>query len=208
MDPLFEPTQTPPPSDILATPPQEPKQSLGSHIVEFFQTLVVFAAIASAIYLFVAQPHRVSGLSMFPNFHNGDYIITDKLTYRVSEPERGDVIVFKNPRNEAEDFIKRIMGIPGDRVKVENGHVYVNDELLEEPYLKPDLVTNPGSYLKDGQEETVEPGHFIVMGDNRGNSSDSREWGQITKGEIIGKVFLRYWPKDTAGLYPAAYKFK
>src|ERR1051325_8386150 len=90
---------------------QPPKQSLASHFIEFFQTLVVFAAIASAIYLFIAQPHRVSGLSMFPNFHNSDYIITDKVSYKIGEPQRGDVIVFKNPRDEAQDFIKRVMGL-------------------------------------------------------------------------------------------------
>lgn len=187
---------------------EPPKQSIGSHFVEFFQTLVVFAAIASAIYLFVAQPHRVSGLSMYPNFQNSDYIITDKVTYRLGNPQRGDVVVFKNPRDEAQDFIKRVMGLPGDQIKVEKGYVYINDKLVKEPYLKNDLLTNPGAYLREGEDVVVTAGHYIVMGDNRNNSSDSREWGEITKAEIIGKVFLRYWPGNTAGLYPAAYSFK
>lgn len=204
---IFETPQPPVEGDFLATP-EEPKQSIGSHILEFFQTLVVFAAIAAAIYLFIAQPHRVSGLSMFPNFHNGDYIITDKLTYKLGEPKRGDIVVFKNPRNEGEDFIKRIMGLPQDKVEVRNGHIYINGSLLNEPYLKPDIITTPGSYLQEGQPKTVSEGHFLVMGDNRGNSSDSREWGEITKAEIIGKVFVRYWPQDSIGLYPAAYSFE
>ena len=205
--PLFEQPSAPAEGDFLA-PPEESKQSLGSHIVEFFQTLVVFAAIASAIYLFIAQPHRVSGLSMFPNFHNGDYIITDKLTYKLGEPKRGDIVVFKNPRDEGQDFIKRIMGLPGDRVEVRDGHIYLNDVLVKEPYLKPEIYTKPGSYLQEGQSKTVTEGHYLVMGDNRGNSSDSREWGEITKAEIIGKVFVRYWPQDSIGLYPATYSFE
>src|SRR3990167_9504379 len=98
--------------DFMNKPAEKPKQSIGSHLVEFIQTLVIFAAIASAIYLFLAQPHKVSGKSMYPNFDNGDYIITDKITYRFSEPQRGDIVVFKNPKDESQDFIKRIIALP------------------------------------------------------------------------------------------------
>lgn len=206
MDPLH-PTENQAPTFDYLTIPNEPKPSLASHFIEFFQTLVVFAAIASSIYLFIAQPHKVSGQSMFPNFHDGDYIITDKLTYRFSDPKRGDVIVFKNPQNEDQDFIKRIMAKPGDKVKVLNGNVYVNGKLIQEPYLKPEVFTEPKSFLQEGGEKKVEPNQYIVMGDNRMNSSDSRVWGPITKQEIIGKVLFRYWPKESIGLYPAAFSF-
>lgn len=190
--------------DYLA--PQPPlKPSLKSHFVDFFQSLVVFAAIGTIIYLFVAQPHRVSGVSMFPNFHNADYIITDKITYRFSQPQRGDIVVFKNPKDPSQDFIKRVIGIPGDRVRVEREHVYLNGKFLEEPYLKPEVKTNSSSYLSESKEATVETENYIVMGDNRTHSSDSREWGQLAKGKIIGKVFFRYWPADKIGLYPEAY---
>lgn len=188
--------------------PAQPKVGLTSHIVEFIQTLVIFAAIASAIYLFIAQPHKVSGSSMYPNFHDGDYIITDKVTYKVSEPKRGDVVVFKNPKDETQDFIKRIMGVPGDTINVKNGHVYLNGKLLEEPFLKPEVITNPGFFLQEGESVTVPEGRLVVMGDNRSNSSDSREWGYITKEEIIGRVVIRYWPADTVGLMPAAYSIE
>lgn len=187
--------------------PQQPKQTFSSGLVDFIQTLVVFAAIGTIIYLFIAQPHKVSGLSMFPNFHDGDYIITDKVTYKVSDPKRGDVVVFRNPRDESVDFIKRIMAAPGDTIRVEKSRVYVNDKLLEEPYLKSDVPTDPNAFLKEGDEIIVPQGKYIVFGDNRTKSSDSREWGFITKDEIIGKVFLRYWPSNAIGFYPAAYSF-
>ena len=181
-----------------------PKVGLSAHLVDFIQTLVVFAAIGTAIYLFVAQPHKVSGSSMFPNFHDGDYIITDKITYRFSQPQLGDVVVFKNPRDESQDFIKRVIGKVGDRVKVESGKVYLNDTPLNESYLANDITTPPQAFLEEGKEVLVPADSYLVLGDNRPRSSDSREWGFISKQEIIGKVFLRYWPKDAIGLYPAA----
>lgn len=209
MDP-YKPTQHPeiPPMDFISVPNNTPKTSLATHFMEFFQTFVVFAAIASTIYLFVAQPHKVSGLSMFPNFHHGDYIITDKVSYKFGEPKKGDVVVFKNPKNSDEDFIKRIMAVPGDKIKVEDGSVFVNSKRLKEPYLKTDIFTESKSFLREGEEVKIADGTYIVMGDNRPNSSDSREWGPITKKEIIGKVMVRYWPKDAIGLYPAAYSYQ
>lgn len=196
--------------DYLAYQPEPDKKpiSFKDHVIDFFQTLVVFAAIGTAVYWLVAQPHKVSGSSMFPNFKNGDYIITDKVSYRFSEPRRGDIVVFKNPRDETQDFIKRIIGIPGDHVKVSGGKIFLNETELTEPYLADTIFTNPGSFLQEDQEITVEPGHYITIGDNRPASSDSREWGFITRGEIIGKVFFRYWPATEIGIYPAAYSLE
>lgn len=194
--------------EFLNKSPEHAKQSLGSHLVEFIQTLVIFAAIASAIYLFLAQPHKVSGKSMFPNFDNGDYIITDKITYRVSQPKRGDVIVFKNPRDESQDFIKRILGLPGDTVEIKSGHIYLNGKLLEEPFLDSSVITNPGFFLQESETMVVPEGSYFVVGDNRQNSSDSREWGFLPKNEIIGRVVLRYWPQDAIGIFPAKYEIK
>lgn len=196
--------------DYLAYQPEPDKKptSFKDHVIDFFQTLVVFAAIGTAVYWLVAQPHKVSGSSMFPNFKNGDYIITDKVSYRFSEPRRGDIVVFKNPRDETQDFIKRIIGIPGDHVKVSGGKIFLNETELTEPYLADTIFTNPGSFLQEDQEITVEPGHYITIGDNRPASSDSREWGFITRGEIIGKVFFRYWPATEIGIYPADYSLE
>lgn len=176
-------------------------QNLGFHIVDFFQTLVVFGAIFSVIYLFVAQPHKVSGNSMFPTFHNGDYILTDKLSYRFGEPQKGDVVVIKNPQNEAQDFIKRVMAVPGDSIKVSDGKVFLNGQLLSEDYLPPGTFTNTGNFLREGQSVSIEENQIVVIGDNRGHSSDSREWGPVKYSGIIGKVFFRYWPPQAIGVY-------
>src|SRR3989344_1537330 len=121
--------------------------NIGSHVIDFIQTLVVFGAIFALIYLFVAQPHKVSGNSMVPTFHNGDYILTDKLSYRLGEPKRGDIIVLKNPRDESQDFIKRIMALPGDSIKIENNQVFVNGGAVDEPYLPKTIITSQGSFL-------------------------------------------------------------
>ncbi|MBI3485648.1 signal peptidase I [Candidatus Daviesbacteria bacterium] len=174
-------------------------------IVEFIQTLVVFAAIGTAIYLFIAQPHKVSGSSMFPTLKTGDYIITNKIGYRLEQPKKGEIIVFKNPREESQDFIKRIIGVPGDRVKIEGGHFFVNDQQLSESsYLESSVYTSSGAFLREGEEITVSPNHYFVAGDNRLASSDSREWGFVTREEIIGKAFFRYWPLSAVGIINSA----
>lgn len=179
---------------------QEPGPSLGAKVIEFIQTLVIFLAIGTAIYLFIAQPHRVSGQSMYPTLENGDYILTNKIGYTFGEPQRGQIIVFKEPRDESLDFIKRIVGIPSDRLKIQNGRVYLNGEVLEEAYLNPSVTTLPAAFLKEGQEVIIPEKRYIVVGDNRLASSDSREWGFITRDEIIGQAFFRYWPINSIGL--------
>jgi signal peptidase I len=180
----------------------QPTPGIRTHIIEFIQTLVVFLAIGSVIYLFAVQPHKVSGCSMCPNFQTGNFILTDKITYRFSPPQRGDIIVFKNPRDPSQDFIKRIMGIPGDKVSIRDGRVYLNGQSLKEPYLDPSLITSPGAFLNENQEVQVKPDTYLVFGDNRPGSSDSREWGYLPKENIIGKAFFRYWPKEVIGLIP------
>lgn len=184
--------------------PAKPSPGFGSHLVDFIQTFVVFAAIFTIIYLFVAQPHKVSGNSMVPTFQNNDYILTDKLSYRFSPPKKGDVIVLKNPRNESQDFIKRIIATPGETVQIKEGLVYVNDNLLIEPYLQSGLETKPGSFLEEGERLTVSQNQYIVLGDNRDHSSDSRQWGPVTMQEIIGRVIFRYFPLQSFGFirYP------
>ncbi len=175
-------------------------ESFGAHFIDFMQTLVVIGAIFVLIYLFIAQPHKVSGNSMVPTFHNSDYILTDKLSYQLGLPKYGDIVVFKNPRDESQDFIKRIIGTPGDTVMLQNNVFYVNGTALEEKYLPINTVTRGGRFLSEGNSKTIEENHYFVVGDNREHSSDSREWGTIAKQEIIGKVFFRYWPPNAFGL--------
>jgi len=176
-------------------------------VIEFF---VSTATVAILIYLLVTQPHQVNGNSMYPNFHDGEFLLTDKLTYKFRNPQRGDVVVFAAPppaRCPAGlncDFIKRIIALPGERIKIENRQIYINGEHLVEPYLSQEVITNSGStvksFLSEGVEQTIPADNYLMMGDNRIGSSDSRDWGVVEKNKIVGKAWLRYWPPSVAGV--------
>lgn len=181
--------------------------SFGNFILEFVQSIVLALSVFVLMYLFVAQPNEVKGNSMLPNFVNGEYLLTDKLSYQLGQPKRGDVIVFKAPpsepcsENECE-YIKRIIGVPGDRVKVEGGQVYLNGELLDQFFLPTDFVSDAGEFCKEGEEVVVPPGMYLPFGDNRSHSRDGREFGVIKKELIVGKAFFKYWPVGSIGLVP------
>jgi len=181
--------------------------SFGNFILEFVQSIVLALSVFVLVYLFVAQPNEVKGNSMLPNFVNGEFLLTDKLSYQLGEPKRGDVIVFKAPpsepcsENECE-YIKRIIGIPGDRVKVEGGLVYLNGQLLDQSFLPSDFVSDPGEFCKEGEEVTVPAGMYLPFGDNRSHSRDGREFGPIKKELIVGRAFFKYWPANSIGLVP------
>jgi signal peptidase I len=172
----------------------------------FFTELLKFALVAIVIVvpmrLFVAQPFIVSGASMEPTFDNGEYLIVDELSYRFEEPKRGDVVIFKYPRDLSQYFIKRVVGLPGETVTISEEEVSVtktNGETvtLEEPY-----VTNSGN----GRPITVslEQDEYFVLGDNRPESSDSRYWGVLPKENIVGRAFLRLLPLQTAEIFPGS----
>ena len=174
------------------------KKLLGS-LFDFLQGIVVILAIMVMIYLFIMSPQEISGASMEPNFHNGEYILTNKIIYKFKEPIRGDVIIFKSPKDKTVDYIKRIIGLPGDTVRLENNSYYVNDVKIEEPYEPSDMPIYGGSFLAEGDEIIVPEGQYFVSGDNRPHSSDSREFGPIAKEDFIGKALFRYWPLNTLG---------
>ncbi len=132
---------------------------------------------------------RVDGSSMEPNFHNGEFVIVNKLAYKLGKPQRGDVVVFHYPRDTRQEFIKRIIGLPGDEVSIVNGKVYVNGQALSEPYIA-GAVTNSSN----GVRWTVPAQSLFVLGDNRGSSSDSRSWGAVPMKDVIGKALVVYWP--------------
>ena len=163
-------------------------------LFDLIQTLVIAGAIFVVIYAFLFRPYQVNGLSMYPNFDNGEYILTNLISKRITTYEKGDVIVFHSPTEKSKDFIKRIIGTEGDTVSLSEGKVFVNGKMLEEDYLPSNYVTNDGSFLPEGAQVKVPADNFFVMGDNRSNSSDSREWGFVSKDEIIGKSFFVYWP--------------
>jgi signal peptidase I len=155
-------------------------------LIETLQTiglaLILFLAIN-----FVSARIRVDGQSMEPSFHDGDYVIVNRLAYRNGEYKRGDVVVFPYPLDREDDFIKRVIGLPGDRIAIQGGDVYVNGEVIQEDYLAEPTFGNEPEFV-------VPEGHVYVMGDNRNDSSDSRVWGALSEDEIIGKAIFRYWP--------------
>lgn len=177
-------------------------RQLWAFFLDFLETIVVSLAIFAIVYLFLFQPHQVEGQSMVPNFQNGEYILTDKISYRFREPERGDVVVFHSPQDARIDFIKRIIAVPGDTVEVRRGYVYLNGQKLEELFINDPGRISQGRYLREGVVAEVPIGQYIVMGDNRLHSSDSREWGFVPVELIVGRAFFRYWPVPAFGVLP------
>lgn len=155
-------------------------------------TLVMFAIIRLAI-----QNYQVDGTSMLPTLQNQQYVIVDKLTYLFSSPKRGDIIVFEYPLDQTQDYIKRIIGTPGDHVNVsQNGQVTVNGVVLNEPYV------NDNNNPYGPEAFTVGPNQYFVLGDNRGASSDSRDWGLVDKKLILGKAEIVIWPISNFHILP------
>lgn len=168
-----------------------------SFLIDTVQTILLAASVFLVIYIFLFRPFQVSGLSMFPNFEDKEYVLTDLISIRFQNPKLGDVIVFQAPKDADKDFIKRVIGLPRDKVSIKNGSIYVNDQKLNESeYLKDTVMTYGGAFLKEGQSATVPEGEYFVVGDNRSYSSDSREWGFVRKDIIIGRSLFVYWPPD------------
>ncbi len=181
--------------------------SIGGVILDFIQSIVLAMAVFVLLYLFVAQPNQVSGSSMFPNFVDKQYLLTEKISYQLGEPQRGDVVVFKAPAGEqcavdGCEYIKRVIGVPGDTVMVKDSQVYVNGKMVDQSFLPSDYVTDPGEFNQEGVEQIVPDGQYLCFGDNREHSRDGREFGPINKDLIIGKVLLRYWPVSDFGFIP------
>ena len=181
--------------------------ALGKFLLEFIQSIVLALAVFVLFYLFVAQPNEVKGSSMYPNFKDKQYLLTEKISYQFNEPQRGDVVIFKAPASEpcAADeceYIKRVIGVPGDIVMVKEGDVYLNGEKLDQSFLPEMVYSSPGEYMEEGVEKEVPEGQYLCFGDNRPNSRDGREFGPIDRDLIIGKAFFRYWPLDSVGLIP------
>ena len=158
---------------------------------EIVETLVISLVAVFLIRAFVAQPFLVSGSSMEPSFTDGNYLLVDEVSYRFREPVRGEVIVFKYPKNHKAFYIKRIIGLPGEKVSVERGKVSIispeGETTLEESYIVP-------SWTSGNTDMTLQDGEYFVMGDNRNFSFDSRSWGSVQRGEIVGMVRFRLWP--------------
>jgi signal peptidase I len=170
----------------------QPRPATRRILVEIIQTIVLALVLFFAIN-FISARIRVDGSSMEPTFHNGDYVIVNRLTYQWGEIQRGDVVVFPYPLSPEEDYIKRVIGLPGDRVAIYGGNVYVNGQRIEEPYIS-------SAPANDVAETVVPEGYVYVLGDNRSASSDSRSWGPLEIEAILGKAVFRYYPFDSIGI--------
>jgi signal peptidase I len=175
-------------------------KSIFNFIMDILETVVFVGSLFIVVYLFVMQPNQVKGASMDPTFNSGDYIFTSKVTYKMRAYNRGDVVVFKSPHNPDIEYIKRIIGIPGDQVMVKDSEVFVNGRKLTEDYIAAKTNLWEGGFSKNGEATTVPDGMLFVMGDNRPRSSDSREFGPIPMESVIGQVFYRYFPPSKMGV--------
>ena len=189
--PMTSPEQLPPP-ETLAKPSFW--RGLGSMLRELIETLILTLVIFLLI-RFAVQNFRIEGYSMEPNFHDGQFLFVNKLVYMFGKPERGDVIVFVPPTSASRDYIKRVIGLPGDKVEIINGTVYINDQVLNEVY-----PLNPATYSMPPL--IVPPDEYFVLGDNRNFSSDSHSWGTVPASKIIGRAWISYWPPQLIGFVP------
>lgn len=156
------------------------------------QYLIIFLASLVVLYLVLITPHQVDGQSMDPTYKNDQYLIANKLIYKLSSPKRGDVVIFK--RTDTQDYIKRIIGLPGDTVTLQDGTFFVNGEKLDESEYLDNVITDGRAYLGDGESITVPDEHYFVSGDNRNHSSDSRDFGPVKFEDIKGRVWFVVYP--------------
>jgi signal peptidase I len=188
-------------------------------LVELVTIVAVALGLALGIQAFLVKPFRIPSESMVPTLEIGQRVLVDRVSFRFSDPDRGDIVVFKPPHGEPStcgverasdepgpvgtpersdtNFIKRVVGLPGDHLKVIEGSVYINGKRQDEPFARLDAEC-PTCNLP--RPITIPKGEYYMMGDNRGESADSREWGPVPKKWIIGKAFMTYWPPNRIGL--------
>lgn len=173
---------------------------------ELIRFTLIALIIVIPVRLFIAQPFIVSGTSMYPTFHNKDYLIVDEISYKINKPSRGDVVIFKYPKDTSKYFIKRIVGLPGETISIQSGKVLIkNTENMEGTELNEPYITN---HSEDSMKEKVlSKDEYFVMGDNRTASSDSRYWGPLDKKFITGRALLRLYPFDDINVMPGKFNY-
>jgi signal peptidase I len=169
------------------------KKELIGFVFDWTKLFLMALAIVIPIRVLLFQPFVVSGASMDPNFHDADYLIIDELTYRLREPERQEVIVFKYPLYPSYKYIKRIIGLPGEKIEIKEGEIFITKDnetvKIEEPYLSEEVKEEWSNNVNFSVELAAD--QYFVMGDNRNYSSDSRSWGPVPRKNIVGKVFVK-----------------
>lgn len=173
------------------TPQTQSASGVWRFFLDLLETLILSALLFAGINA-VSARIRVDGYSMEPTLHGGEFVFVNRLAYKFGEPKVGDVVVFHYPRDPEQEYIKRVIGLPGDTVRIERGQVYVNDQLLSEPYIAA-MPTYHGAWA-------VPDGAVFVLGDNRNNSSDSHDWGAVDMQYVIGKALFVYWPFEEWGI--------
>ena len=168
---------------------------VAAELKSWFRDILFAFSIAIFIVIFVIQPVKVEGTSMQPRLVDQGRIFVNRFVYRFTDIRRGDVVVFRYPRDRSKSFIKRVLAVPGDEVEIRHGSVYVNGARAEEPYLKPEFRDHD-SFRK----AIVPPDKYFVLGDHRNSSNDSRHWGFVSRELIYGKAIFSYWPVSRVGL--------
>lgn len=171
---------------------------LGAFFLDIAEVVFFAIGIFFFVYLLIMRPHKISGESMMPNYPDAEYLLTEKVSYYRREPQRGNVVVFKPPVSE-DEYIKRVIGLPGETISIKDCHIYINGQLLVEKYIASEVCTNGSTYLPEGGQITLSAGQYFVVGDNRPHSYDSRSWGPIIKKVITGRAWVIYWPFDNIG---------
>ena len=184
-----------PPTSAVCVPVTAASVRLGAGIGVWVRDLIISLAISAFIIIFLYQPVKVEGTSMMPSLEDQERIFVNKFVYRLEPIERGDIVVFRYPRDTRKSFIKRVIGLPGDHVRIAYGRIYLNGKLLSEPYV-------PADYLdaRSYSEIIVPPNSYFVLGDHRSMSNDSREFGPVMRSYIYGKAVLGYWPMEKVGI--------
>jgi signal peptidase I len=172
----------------------DPSLRIGAGLGVWLRDLIISLAISAFIIIFLYQPVKVEGTSMMPSLEDQERIFVNKFVYRLEPIGRGDIVVFRYPRDPSKSYIKRVIGMAGDRIRIDAGQVYVNGQALDEAYV-PSEYTDARSY----PEVTVPPNSYFVLGDHRSMSNDSRDFGAVNQSFIYGKAVFGYWPMDKLG---------
>ena len=187
-------------SDGVETPLKSKVKSGLQNLWDLVKFAIIALLIVIPIRMFIAQPFVVSGDSMYPTFHDGEYLIVDEISYNLGNPSRGDVVIFHYPKDPKRFFIKRIIGMPNEQIEMNNGQIIIKNKenpngfILSEPYISEDWSTT-GTY-------TTGEGEYFVMGDNRNRSSDSRFWGMLPDDLLVGRAYLRLLPLKNISYLP------
>lgn len=170
--------------------------------IESIKIVILSLIVIAGIRMFIMQPFFVSGKSMEPNFHDGDYLIVDEISYRIGDPKRGDVIIFRYPNDPSEYYIKRIVGLPGEKIGINENEIKIYNvenpegfELSEQLYIPENTITT-GTYTRELKND-----EYYVLGDNRIASADSRVWGVLEEHFIVGRAWIRAWPFDNLSVF-------